>query len=576
MRLFALFALVSLASAQQAPEAPKKARIEGNVVSSTGQPIPRAQIRLQGQIQIQAGQISQPAVYTATSDDAGNFSIDEIDPGRLFQLTAQRPGFVTARYGARSANSQIVPLSLEAGVVMKGLSLTMTPQGVVSGRITDSNGDPVQNVQVVLLRRGYNRGVRQLLQSSSATTNDQGDYRISNLAPGRYFLMAQDRQVNITTGGPTAAEGPIATYYPNGADPQSAAPIDIAAGQELRGLDFRMRRGRVYSIRGKLAGSSAAPGAPMLILTTPKSTTGLGLLNRQAQARPDGTFELRGLAPGTYILQSLAPQPPTRASGRVEVTVRDSDVNDVLLTTSPGSTVTGSIRVEDDDIKKLLPSADTTTPLTAAAALAGLPIAGGARMSVALTDTVPNQLTGTQPAVLKDDGSFTLEGIPPSRLQVTVLGLPQGYYVKSATLGGTDVTREAMDLTSGAGGNLNILLSSKAADVSGSIRSEKNEALIGVMVTLWTRDPEPGNTANGVRTVATDQSGGFNFQGLRPGVYYAAAWEEIDTGLAQARDFLTLLTTEATKIELAEGAHSAIEVKLIPTAKIKAAEEKLP
>jgi hypothetical protein len=39
---------------------------------------------------------------------------------------------------------------------------------------------------------------------------------------------------------------------------------------------------------------------------------------------------------------------------------------------------------------------------------------------------------------------------------------------------------------------------------------------------------------------------------------------------------VTLFTSEATKIELADGASSAIEIKLIPTAKIKAAEEKLP
>jgi hypothetical protein len=35
-------------------------------------------------------------------------------------------------------------------------------------------------------------------------------------------------------------------------------------------------------------------------------------------------------------------------------------------------------------------------------------------------------------------------------------------------------------------------------------------------------------------------------------------------------------TSDSAKLELAEGTHAATEVKLIPTAKIKAAEEKLP
>ncbi|MEP6963833.1 MAG: hypothetical protein ABI995_17285, partial [Acidobacteriota bacterium] len=87
---------------------------------------------------------------------------------------------------------------------------------------------------------------------------------------------------------------------------------------------------------------------------------------------------------------------------------------------------------------------------------------------------------------------------------------------------------------------------------------------------------EPGTSANGVKIVYADQNGGFGFAGLRPGTYYLAAWEDIDAGLAQARDFLTLLNSEAVKLDLAEGSHAATEAKLIPVTKIKAAEEKLP
>ena len=156
------------------PEPPKKARLEGSVVSLTGAPVPRAQLRLQ---MIQSGQLEN---FTATTDDAGKFVFENVEPGLYNTLTAQRPGFVQGRYGARSATSPGAPLQVEPGAALKGLTITMTPQGVISGRITDSNGDPVQNVQVTLLRRGYQRGVRQLLASNSASTNDQGDYRIAN------------------------------------------------------------------------------------------------------------------------------------------------------------------------------------------------------------------------------------------------------------------------------------------------------------------------------------------------------------------------------------------------------------
>jgi hypothetical protein len=59
MRVSAFFitAFLFAAAAQQpqAPEPPKKARIEGVVVGSGGEAVPRAQVRLAGQISVQAG-----------------------------------------------------------------------------------------------------------------------------------------------------------------------------------------------------------------------------------------------------------------------------------------------------------------------------------------------------------------------------------------------------------------------------------------------------------------------------------------------------------------------------------------
>jgi len=102
--------LASIAAAQQTnqpTEPPKKARISKSVVSSKGAPIPRAQLRLNG-----PPTLNDPAVnQSATADDAGKFVINNIEPRRNYQLTAQRPGFVAARYGARSAAATASPPS---------------------------------------------------------------------------------------------------------------------------------------------------------------------------------------------------------------------------------------------------------------------------------------------------------------------------------------------------------------------------------------------------------------------------------------------------------------------------------
>jgi len=113
--------LVSIATAQQTnqpAEPPKKARISGSVVSSKGAPIPRAQVRLNG-----PPVLNDPAAVnmSATADDAGKFVIENIEPGRNYQLTAQRPGFVAARYGARTATAPGSPLTLDAGADLRAV-----------------------------------------------------------------------------------------------------------------------------------------------------------------------------------------------------------------------------------------------------------------------------------------------------------------------------------------------------------------------------------------------------------------------------------------------------------------------
>lgn len=585
MRILTLLLFPALLLAQAPSEPPKKARIEGSVTSITGEPVPRAAVRLQGATTLQNNQPVQSASYAATAGDDGKFVIEEIEPGLGYVLTAQRPGFVTTRYGARGNNAAGAPIVLEPGRVLSGVTIQMTPQGVLSGHITDAVGDPVQGVAVTVLRRGYQLGVRQMVTVNLVNTNDQGEYRVANLPPGRYFLMAAGvNLVQALTATAGSSTTPVPTYYPNATDERGAAPIDLAPGQELRGVDIRLQMGRSFRIRGKL--NPAVTGAQ--VLAVPDSGNSVGgipaaLLASRAMSQPDGSFDLRGVTPGNYVLQAVTSTvAPTRAVGRMPVHVVDQDLVDVSLPVGPGVTVNGTVRLENGDLSKLLPPAANQDPAAARTA-AALAVAAsnssiavnGARIAIALTSVTPGASSGVSLPVA-DDGSFTVEGLAPAEFSLTVAALPSNVYIKSARFGGLDAIRNQVDLRSGAGGPLEIVLAEKAAAIRGTVRPERDASPAGVLVSLWSREPEGGMQNNGVRMFTADQNGGFRFEGLRPGVYFIAAWEDIDNGLAQARDFLSLLASEATRIELSEGSAASADVAVVPVAKIKAAEEKLP
>ena len=560
----------------------KKAHLEGIVLSLNGEAVRKATVRLQGSA-VQPGQL--PSAYSETTDNEGKFVFDDVPAGR-YMLSAEKPGFVTSRYGARSSTSPGTQLTLAAGAEMKNLSIKMSPQGVIAGKVLDQDGDPVATAQVQVMRYTYLRGRRQLQPAGASTTNDLGEYRAGNLAPGRYYISASDRRAALllTPDRPGRAsagqEGNITTFYPNGTDAGSAVPIDVAAGGEMRGVDIRLRRAKVYTVRGKAVDAS---GMPVMALMTfsrkEESSSGLASVlsgGGLSQLRPDGTFEFRGTLPGTYVLQVLqatingTPQP--NVTGRLEVTVADANIDNLILAMGPGPEITGTVSLEGGDIATLLKPAQN---MPGAAAPAGnAPVPFPPRFTLTLNDTAGVSVN-TPNAQVKDDGTFRFNAVGTSKYLLNAVILPQGTYLKSARYGGQDVTHAPIDTTSGSGGTLDLVLSSKAADVAGSVQNDKGEALGGVIVTLWPKTPD-GSPTGGARQSNTDQNGGYRFQGLPPGDYYVAAWEELEPGLASSADFLGNFTGDGSAVKLSEGGHETRDIKPVPSDKIAVQIAKLP
>jgi hypothetical protein len=177
-------------------------------------------------------------------------------------------------------------------------------------------------------------------------------------------------------------------------------------------------------------------------------------------------------------------------------------------------------------------------------------------------------------AQLKEDGTFRFSGVGLSKYALNFASLPQGTYLKSARFGGQDVTKALIDTTSGTGGTLDLVLSSKSAEVTGSVQNEKGEAAAGVMVTLWPKNPDP-SSIGGVRPTLTDQTGGFQFKDLAPGDYYVAAWEDLDRGLMAGPEFLNHFTSEASAVTLSESSHESRDLKVMPADQVAAEIAKL-
>jgi len=519
MRLFVLALLLASLASAQSTDAPKNARLEGQVLSTAGGPVKNATLQLLGRA-VQPGQ--SPATYSQSTNNDGKFIFESL-PAGTYLLLAQKDGF------ARNTTPP-APLTLSSGQELKDLIVKLTPMGVITGHVTDQDGDPVTSSQVRVLRFTYTGGHKQLSKVGGGITDDQGNFRVFNLAPGLYYVNVIPRTTVVALGTePVGQESYVTTYYSNSVNPSGATALNLSAGGELRGIDIRVRKGRVYSIRGKTA--DIANGGVAVTARVGLSSKEDSTINGSQPARPaDGTFEFRNLIPGTYVLQ-VRPLPqgaggqangtPSDLIGRVEVTIKDSDVDGIVLPLMPASAfdITGSISVEGGDFKEL-------------AGLLRGPLNDPALLSMVFGLRDVEGLSGLLNAKITDDGSFrtplvlsstyfldftplqaffaamALAGAPQGGSVTPVPALSQGVYVKSVRFAGQDVTNMSLDFSFGANGALQIVLSAKAAAVTTNARDGQGHAHSATRIALWPKSPNQGSPMGGLRFSLADPMGG--------------------------------------------------------------------
>ena len=174
------------ASSTQTAKVPAKetCSIAGVVVKlGTNEPLSKAHVLLYKWDNPRSG-------YSTQTDGSGHFAILKIEPGR-YRLQVQRTGYLSQFYGEDPSARRGAVLALSSGNDIPDLLFHMVPPAIISGRITDEDGEPIPHVVIEAMRRNTWEGRRQLQIYGQAQTNDLGEFRLSELAKGRYLLRAK-------------------------------------------------------------------------------------------------------------------------------------------------------------------------------------------------------------------------------------------------------------------------------------------------------------------------------------------------------------------------------------------------
>src|SRR5262245_15734748 len=464
------------------------------------------------------------------SDASGHFVLRDLEAG-TYQLRATAAGYVQEFDRLpRRQSGMILSVNLTDGQGVKDLVFRLTPGGTLSGQVTGSGAEPLVNMEVSLSRSAYDSdGRKRFQQIATAQTNDRGEYRMFWIAPGRYFLSAASSHRPI----PGAPFNPLdfshkysRTFYPSATDVSSAVPIDVQPAVELSGIDFRLNEEPTYRVRGRVVDPNSASTVlrNVSISIMPRDSidnTGLSL-SYDPYKPADGTFELRDIPSGSYLIHAQLPftgsdssqRPPVPPSATALVDVGGADVDGVVLTFVQPTSISGRVRIEGEPLPQLFRATVVLRP-AAMRETGTIGLAGFASL-------IP-------PAQTNADGTFALKGVTPGDYRVWATlnfgSSRMNLYVKEIRFGSTDVLVQSLTVTESVSDTIEIVFGKDAGKITGRVRADSQQLLPNVDVVLI---PDQRDRHDLYNFTITNPSGSFTFLSVPPGSYKAFAWEDVE------------------------------------------------
>ena len=527
-------------AALAAPTAPAQQRqlcaLEGRVVNDAdGEPLRDAKLKLQPAKA--TGNLGRVAFVTMT-DETGRFAFAGLEPD-AYNFSAEHAGFVTANYGAKASGAG-APLTLEAGDKKTGVEFRLKPQGVITGRLYDFDGEAGPDALISVSRIRYVKGKKQLARAmagGSLMANDLGAYRISGLEPGRYFVVASPfptgaagRPKDLSAAPPGTNQ---ITYYPSTTDAGEARAIDVTAGSTVTGIDIRMVRGDSLSIRGRIVNQT---GAELTEFSVSYQQPGGVFTTSLLQAKQQ--FEIGGMPRGRHLITATAQSP----RGLTLYARRLVDLNDT----------TGDVEI----------AIQPPFPFSGRLSVDGTAIPRGLRVSLIPLEDSPNINTQRHGDV-GEGGAFAFPDVTPDMYYVSLSGMPDGFYVRSVRMGEADALENGVDLTKRPDDLLQVTLSPKAGSIRGTVSGADGAPAPGAVVALVPQAAKRRARAEWYRNVSADQSGRFALANLPPGEYKLLAWEDVEDTAWLDSDFLKPFEERGKPITVHDSGAETVELQAI-------------
>lgn len=475
-----LLALAALAST--IPIAAQTYRIAGWVVdSATGAALDRVKVGI--------APISERtrAVYVTTGPD-GRFAFANL-PADKWSLTAQRRGYLDQEFGQ--------PASLAAA----GVAIVTGPDedtehlvfgihrpAMITGKVVDSSGDPVESASVQVLRWATVDGRRQVRPFRSGWTGDDGVYAVGYLPAGSYFVAVT---AEPWYGQPPGPDGSAVAFppqfHPNTPDPRAATPILLRPGQETT-ADFTLTPAPAFTLTLR-----ARKAQPTQLRLASEGIHGSSTWHSAVQGSSSPVYSFR-LVPGRYTAWTWGSDALVVGTQTIELGYNNTEI----------------------DL-----GADEPANVEVNVGLSGVKPSEVPNLGLALVSEDGSRGT---PRMISQDGALKYPGMSPGRYQIRLIGSgAREAYIDSVSAEGARFAKGVLELGAGTTARLRVAVSGNGGRVEGKVY-RAGRPFPGALVVL----APPSDTGNPTdnQGFVSYSDGSFDYKCVKPGEYLIFAVED--------------------------------------------------
>lgn len=503
--------------------------------------------------------LNKTATLKAMTDSDGNYKFEDLPPGKYI-LAPYAPALVS---DAIDSGSEV---TVTGGETTEGVNFSLSAGGVITGKITDSDGRPVIGEKISL--KAVNSNTNPAAAANSVTammnslggggrmyaTDDRGVYRIFGLHAGRYLVSAgadSDVFSAIFKTRPKRTQ----TFYPGVTDQARAKQVTVVAGSEVGAIDIQFSAadkgfivsGRVIEAQkgtgiGKaMVAYSSARSAPK---RTPNKTDDEDSDDDQDEhfgnmpggittTNENGDFKFEAVAPGSYKLEVEQFGAMTGVGSKefygdpITFEVRSGNVEKLEVKLQRGASISGVVVPENADGES------------------GLHGYGRLMLSASVTDPqTKSYSSGT--SVIGEDGTFRIGGLKSGKatLRLDSIGERDAALVRIERNGGElqgEVDIQANEQITG----LRVIVTRANCVIKGHVTIEGGPIPPGARLIVNALPLKRSMHTNNSGTAEVDSKGDFVIENLAPDTYEVDVLDSDPTQPEMKRSAKQTVTTSA-------------------------------